>query len=577
MKLYGASQRFVCALLSVLLAVMAPLCAYAADYGIASSSDADVSLDGGSDGSSSFAPEADAWIQQMTDMIVVDPAGLPAEPGTESVFDSGSVADIAEYDPLANLTEEQYAAYCQSFIDHPSVLLDYPKGVPQPRFALSLSAAAVCALCILGAAVGLVFTWNLSSWVNGYSGYDFFSGFEQYQRINHPDDSAFWSGWDAILGSSWGQVIFGVNPVYGSMKRYCEAEVGGYGTDVSNYTISGTSDSIVITEPSKIYLKKDFSITFTRVDAPIYSYIITNPFKPLGAVFFVSSGAFANDFTGESELINGFCVSIMGVGSAGILNDYLSSGYLTYLGDYEFSGGNYRDLVRLLFNSDFVLGSNTATISPDKFITDAQQKEFVAPADIITLPVDQTAADALAGQVSAATDAAGVAGVLAPNWELGDVKEGEKEEDPVLPWVPDITGWLEKLLHGIEAVPGEVAGAFSGFGEKVEALPHSIAQALEDTLIGEDDGTYQISSVVVSKFPFCIPFDLVGCFRVLQSEATPPVWRIPFVVDNSFIHINEEIVIDLSDWERPAAVIRFFVLLMFIFGLAYITRYVVKG
>ena len=565
MKFRNASKRWICLFLTGLMLVMAPLCAYAREYGVASGSDAQP--DPGSD------PEVDAWIQQMAGMI----AGEDPE---EVVVDLDS---LGEYDPLANLTEEQYEAYCQTFIDHPSVFLDYPEGMIRPRFAVTLSAAAVCGLCILAAAVGLVFTWNLSSWVNGYSGYDFFSGFEQYQRINHPEDTAFWSGWDAILGSSWGQVIFGVNPVYDAMKRYCKDEVKGYGTDESEYTVVSLGSGGLV-QPNVEYGKGTLISTAVFDNtAPVYMYVGFRPDVPGVGIYCVSTGPFLLGSYAAIESGNYYTRSpFTSVGKENY--DLAYSTYLAYLSygciDVSEYCGPGLDFIRdVVLQSGFVLGEGNVTISitPEKSIVDAQEKTFVSPGDTITLPADQTAADSLSGNISAATDAAAVAGALTGTWDLGDTQAGTDEEDPVLPWVPDITGWLEKLLHGIEAVPGEVAGEFSGFGEKVEALPGSIAQALENTLIGEDDGTYQISQIVTDKFPFCVPFDLVGCFRVLQAPATPPVWRIPFVVDNNFVQIHEEIVIDLSDWERPAAVIRFFVLLMFIFGLAYVTRYVVKG
>ena len=558
MKFRNASKRWICLFLTGLMLVMAPLCAYAREYGVASDSDAQP--DPGSD------QDIDAWIQQMAGMI----AGEDPE---EVVVDLDS---LGEYDPLANLTEEQYEAYCQTFIDHPSVFLDYPEGMIRPRFAVTLSAAAVCGLCILAAAVGLVFTWNLSSWVNGYSGYDFFSGFEQYQRINHPDDTAFWSGWDAILGSSWGQVIFGVNPVYDAMKRYCKDEVKGYGTDQPSYSL-GYGDATYISEPTEISFKYGPSSScWASLPAGVFVLAFLNDSAGSFKVYLVSDTAFSVhkkystidkvESSKHANFLDVYCYSLsLWSSSFPSGKDYFNETYT----DFPFP------LVKELYNP--LAGDNSLTITPEKTIVDAQEKTFVSPGDTITLPADQAVADTLAGNISAAIDAAAVAGALTGIWDLGDTQAGTDEEDPVLPWVPDITGWLEKLLHGIEAVPGEVAGEFSGFGEKVEALPGSIAQALENTLIGEDDGTYQISQIVTDKFPFCVPFDLVGCFRVLQAPAAPPVWRIPFVVDNSFIQIHEEIIIDLSDWERPAAVIRFLVLLMFIFGLAYVTRYVVKG
>lgn len=117
----------------------------------------------------------------------------------------------------------------------------------------------------------------------------------------------------------------------------------------------------------------------------------------------------------------------------------------------------------------------------------------------------------------------------------------------------------------------------NGIWESVKALPEAIAHAISDIVIGEDDGMNQVSSIITQKFPFCIPFDIVHCFKVFQSEAVAPVWKIPFSVHNDLINIDYDIVIDLSDWERPVEVLRFCILISFIFMLVYSTRYLIKG
>lgn len=75
-----------------------------------------------------------------------------------------------------------------------------------------------------------------------------------------------------------------------------------------------------------------------------------------------------------------------------------------------------------------------------------------------------------------------------------------------------------------------------------------------------------IPSIIVSKFPFCIPFDFVRFLGVLLSDPIAPVFRIPISTspenleqwegnqtvekylnpDNPMFEIDEEIVIDLS-------------------------------
>lgn len=72
-----------------------------------------------------------------------------------------------------------------------------------------------------------------------------------------------------------------------------------------------------------------------------------------------------------------------------------------------------------------------------------------------------------------------------------------------------------------------------------------------------------------SVFPFCIPFDIYAFFECLAAEPEAPsfVWRfyIPGICD-------EELEIDLSAFDSAARILRTMELLLFIVGLAFVTR-----
>lgn len=121
----------------------------------------------------------------------------------------------------------------------------------------------------------------------------------------------------------------------------------------------------------------------------------------------------------------------------------------------------------------------------------------------------------------------------------------------------------------------DIIDSLAGFGEQVQALPGSIAQAISDVVIGTPDSSLAIDSIIVDKFPFCIPYDLVSCVTVLQAESTPPVWKVPFVIDS--LSFRYEITLDLTQWTQVIAVIRGFLLLMFIAGLVILTRTLIRG
>lgn len=89
----------------------------------------------------------------------------------------------------------------------------------------------------------------------------------------------------------------------------------------------------------------------------------------------------------------------------------------------------------------------------------------------------------------------------------------------------------------------------------------------------EMDGIYENSGKLTDKFPFCIPFDIAKCINGFSRTGNPVVqFTIPFpYVEKFTIHI------DLSDYETPLAILRFFELLGFILGILILTRNIIKG
>lgn len=71
-------------------------------------------------------------------------------------------------------------------------------------------------------------------------------------------------------------------------------------------------------------------------------------------------------------------------------------------------------------------------------------------------------------------------------------------------------------------------------------------------------------------FPFCIPFDIYRCIKVLCADAEAPRWEFPFVIKS--LGINESIVLDMSKYESVAKICRWVETLIFIYGLAAKTK-----
>lgn len=82
------------------------------------------------------------------------------------------------------------------------------------------------------------------------------------------------------------------------------------------------------------------------------------------------------------------------------------------------------------------------------------------------------------------------------------------------------------------------------------------------------DGIYENSGKLTDKFPFCIPWDVAKCVEGFKRSADPKVnFKIPFPYVGSF-NVN----FDLSDYETPLSILRFFELLGFILGILILTR-----
>lgn len=536
------------------MAVMVPVCAYAGD-GVATGSDA-VCV--------SVASPSDLFFPEM---------GSPGSLGGPGL--------------LAGASEDELERYYQSFLDYPVTLLDWPDGVPQPRFMIeALSAAAIYVLEVLAVMVGIYavgvsldYLWKI------YANYE--------TKLRMEGNGSLLRTWQDVLSAQWGDVISGMGDLYKDFKAYCKGNVNGYATGDGSLLVSGATGAFYKDGPyfdgypSSFLSGRDYLFSFPTESGVIvdlfhltrdhvYAYFVkgsslwfqmvnpTGGYAQLSVDFAYPDGSSGKGFSVTSSW-DSFFDDPSAFADALPLPLFDSS-------DNALNYGKTGDLTGLIKSAGIEL-------APAKPWADLQWNYYDL-AQSVSVPASQKEADGILANAAAAGNAADISKAFESTWQMGDAITGEGTDEDTYSWVPSITGWLEKLAQGIDSIKGWVSSipdALANIWEGVQALPQSIARALEDVVVGEDDGTYTITESVTGKFPFCVPFDLVGCFRVFQAQAAPPVWRIPFVVDNSFIQIREEIVIDLSDWERPAAVIRFFVLVMFIFGLAYVTRYVVKG
>lgn len=483
--------------------------------------------------------EADAWIQQMLDMLEV-------EPPEETIVDFDN---LPAYDPLAGLSEEQYAAYCQTFIDHPSVLLEYPEGVPQPRFALALSSAAVYVLYLLAAAVGIVFTWNFTSWVQGYDGYEFFSGFEMYMRAMHSGVEDFWNGWDAVMNATWGKAISGMKTVYKYLKEYCVARMEGYGTEMPSYNVTSSIGNPVTSDYTYAY--SYFGVR--NLTEPVYFYVSPSTTFDSGGrsvVFFVSAALFEVTFSSVSYHPNGYYyyagTSLLSSEKLALLNN---DEHVTFFD----SGKSVSFFHSLMASNESYYKGVTVSITPDASIVDVQEKTFTAPADTITLPADQTAADTLGSKVSAATDAATVTDALTGTWDLGETQAGEDTDDAVYPWVPDITGWLERLKQGIDAIHDGIASipdTLANILDGIQAIPGQITDFFTVDTVAVSAAFAGLQDTFALKFPLLGQLQSIFSYKGQSFDQTPPVFtmQVPECLKFAYPNTDTIVVLDLTPY-----------------------------
>ena len=86
---------------------------------------------------------------------------------------------------------------------------------------------------------------------------------------------------------------------------------------------------------------------------------------------------------------------------------------------------------------------------------------------------------------------------------------------------------------------------------------------------------WEPSIKLLTKFPFCIPYDFYSCFAILYKEPKELYFEIPFKFEQ--YGIDEIFVIDLRDFDNIVLIIRYMVLIGFVIFLTLKTRDLIKG
>lgn len=97
----------------------------------------------------------------------------------------------------------------------------------------------------------------------------------------------------------------------------------------------------------------------------------------------------------------------------------------------------------------------------------------------------------------------------------------------------------------------------------------------EDPFVDVNDPDNLKSPGLDSKFPFCIPWDLMNCVKALVATPEAPLWVFPLKVER--FNIDEEIVLDFSLFETVAKICRTLETLGFTAFLVVKTRDLIRG
>lgn len=192
----------------------------------------------------------------------------------------------------------------------------------------------------------------------------------------------------------------------------------------------------------------------------------------------------------------------------------------------------------------------------------------------IEIPKDDGITDEVAQGL---TVAGGTSGVIERDGSLDNVDvvgvSGAKDDVVPIDWdnvsVEDLSEpYPYDDIKTVDLVDGVIVGTDTPIDEVVPPTDGA------DT--PSDRNKYTLSGLT-ELFPFCIPFDLVMLFQTLKADAVAPCfkWKFVYYVDGE--KKTEEIVLDLSKFNKVAEILRMMELLAFMIALTLKTRDLIRG
>lgn len=192
----------------------------------------------------------------------------------------------------------------------------------------------------------------------------------------------------------------------------------------------------------------------------------------------------------------------------------------------------------------------------------------------IEIPKDDGITDEVAQGL---TVAGGTSGVIERDGTLDNVDvvgvSGAKDDAVPIDWdkvsVEDLSNpYPYDDVKTVDLVDGVIVGTDTPIEEVVPPSDGS------DT--SSERSKYTLAGLT-ELFPFCIPFDLVMLFQVLKADAEAPCFTWKFVYYTDGEKHTEDIIIDLSKFNKVAEILRMMELLAFMIALTIKTRDLIRG
>lgn len=170
-------------------------------------------------------------------------------------------------------------------------------------------------------------------------------------------------------------------------------------------------------------------------------------------------------------------------------------------------------------------------------------------------------------------------------WNLCGINIAPSQPSVYVPAEPDLPSividpaGVQSALDDIAALPNDATIPVILPGTDTQYLQLVNGTSVSSVYNGDIDIPTVDGNLWKTKFPFCIPFDLINLFSGFSAEAQAPNFHVLVMPANSFGLSNDDIYwdIDFAPYNYLVQILRFFIALGFVLWLIVITRKLIRG